>query len=71
MDAHKHTQYRSYILTRALCYIASLQQYLRPVEDVASAQDDCSKFAVSQSSTGTVTGAVIMVGFHAVFYRQR
>ncbi|XP_046891723.1 beta-secretase 1 [Hypomesus transpacificus] len=47
------------------------QQYLRPVEDVASAQEDCYKFAVSQSSTGTVMGAVIMEGFYVVFDRQR
>ncbi|XP_062408899.1 beta-secretase 1 [Sardina pilchardus] len=45
------------------------QQYLRPVEDVASAED-CYKFAVSQSSTGTVMGAVIMEGFYVVFDRQ-
>uniref|UniRef100_A0A8C9VYW0 Beta-secretase 1 n=1 Tax=Scleropages formosus TaxID=113540 RepID=A0A8C9VYW0_SCLFO len=47
------------------------QQYLRPVEDVASAEEDCYKFAVSQSSTGTVMGAVIMEGFYVVFDRQR
>ncbi|XP_055735811.1 beta-secretase 1-like isoform X2 [Salvelinus fontinalis] len=47
------------------------QQYLRPVEDMASAQEDCYKFAVSQSSTGTVMGAVIMEGFYVVFDRQR
>lgn len=49
----------------------SLQQYLRPVEDVASAQEDCYKFAVSQSSTGTVMGAVIMEGFYVVFDREK
>lgn len=48
-----------------------MQQYLRPVEDVASAQEDCYKFAVSQSSTGTVMGAVIMEGFYVVFDRER
>lgn len=48
-----------------------LQQYLRPVEDVASAQEDCYKFAVSQSSTGTVMGAVIMEGFYVIFDRER
>lgn len=47
------------------------QQYLRPVEDVATSQDDCYKFAVSQSSTGTVMGAVIMEGFYVVFDRAR
>lgn len=47
-----------------------MQQYLRPVEDVASAQEDCYKFAVSQSSTGTVMGAVIMEGFYVVFDRE-
>ncbi|XP_033488152.1 beta-secretase 1 isoform X1 [Epinephelus lanceolatus] len=47
------------------------QQYLRPVEDVASAQEDCYKFAVSQSSTGTVMGAVIMEGFYVVFDREK
>ncbi|KAG7270525.1 hypothetical protein CRUP_026417 [Coryphaenoides rupestris] len=47
------------------------QQYLRPVEDVASAQEDCYKFAVSQSTTGTVMGAVIMEGFYVVFDRER
>ncbi|XP_033970465.1 beta-secretase 1 isoform X2 [Trematomus bernacchii] len=46
------------------------QQYLRPVEDVASAEEDCYKFAVSQSSTGTVMGAVIMEGFYVVFDRE-
>lgn len=46
------------------------QQYLRPVED-ASVQEDCYKFAISQSSTGTVMGAVIMEGFYVVFDRQR
>ncbi|XP_040281869.1 beta-secretase 1 [Bufo bufo] len=45
------------------------QQYLRPVEDIATSQDDCYKFAVSQSSTGTVMGAVIMEGFYVVFDR--
>ncbi|XP_044525534.1 beta-secretase 1 isoform X3 [Gracilinanus agilis] len=45
------------------------QQYLRPVEDVATSQDDCYKFAISQSSTGTVMGAVIMEGFYVVFDR--
>lgn len=50
--------------------LSSLQQYLRPVEDVASAQEDCYKFAVSQSSTGTVMGAVIMEGFYVVFDRE-
>lgn len=49
----------------------STQQYLRPVEDVASAQEDCYKFAVSQSSTGTVMGAVIMEGFYVVFDREK
>nr|XP_014426108.1 beta-secretase 1 [Pelodiscus sinensis] len=49
----------------------SFQQYLRPVEDVATSQDDCYKFAISQSSTGTVMGAVIMEGFHVVFDRAR
>ncbi|MEQ2211217.1 hypothetical protein XENOCAPTIV_008366 [Xenoophorus captivus] len=49
----------------------SMQQYLRPVEDVASAQEDCYKFAVSQSSTGTVMGAVIMEGFYVVFDREK
>ncbi|XP_062364597.1 beta-secretase 1 isoform X4 [Cinclus cinclus] len=47
------------------------QQYLRPVEDVATSQDDCYKFAISQSSTGTVMGAVIMEGFYVVFDRAR
>nr|XP_057936915.1 beta-secretase 1 isoform X2 [Doryrhamphus excisus] len=47
------------------------QQYLRPVEDVASAQEDCYKFAVSPSSTGTVMGAVIMEGFYVVFDREK
>lgn len=47
------------------------QQYLRPVEDGASAQEDCYKFAVSQSSTGTVMGAVIMEGFYVVFDREK
>nr|KAF6464069.1 beta-secretase 1 [Rousettus aegyptiacus] len=47
------------------------QQYLRPVEDVATSQDDCYKFAISQSSTGTVMGAVIMEGFYVIFDRAR
>ncbi|KAM8927277.1 beta-secretase 1 [Pelodytes ibericus] len=47
------------------------QQYLRPVEDIATSQDDCYKFAVSQSSTGTVMGAVIMEGFYVVFDRAQ
>ncbi|MBN3312597.1 BACE1 secretase, partial [Atractosteus spatula] len=47
------------------------QQYLRPVEDVASSQEDCYKFAISQSSTGTVMGAVIMEGFYVVFDRAQ
>ncbi|XP_053547375.1 beta-secretase 1 [Bombina bombina] len=45
------------------------QQYLRPVEDITTSQDDCYKFAISQSSTGTVMGAVIMEGFYVVFDR--
>ncbi|XP_078726232.1 beta-secretase 1-like isoform X1 [Lampetra fluviatilis] len=44
-------------------------QYLRAVEDVASMLDDCYKFAISQSSTGTVIGAVVMEGFYVVFDR--
>ncbi|XP_029429974.1 beta-secretase 1 isoform X1 [Rhinatrema bivittatum] len=47
------------------------QQYLRPVEDVATSQDDCYKFAISQSSTGSVMGAVVMEGFYVVFDRAR
>ncbi|KAJ6653189.1 hypothetical protein lerEdw1_010062 [Lerista edwardsae] len=47
------------------------QQYLRPVEDVATSQDECYKFAISQSSTGTVMGAVVMEGFYVVFDRAR
>ncbi|XP_030076829.1 beta-secretase 1 isoform X2 [Microcaecilia unicolor] len=47
------------------------QQYLRPVEDVATSQDDCYKFAISQSSTGSVMGAVIMEGFYVVFDRAQ
>lgn len=41
------------------------------MEDVATSQDDCYKFAISQSSTGTVMGAVIMEGFYVVFDRAR
>lgn len=41
------------------------------MEDVATSQDDCYKFAVSQSSTGTVLGAVVMEGFYVVFDRAR
>lgn len=69
--------FHSDVLIKCLCGEAkmcvssgSLQQYLRPVEDVASAQEDCYKFAVSQSSTGTVMGAVIMEGFYVVFDRE-
>lgn len=36
---------------------------------MATSQDDCYKFAISQSSTGTVMGAVIMEGFYVVFDR--
>lgn len=54
----------------SVCLCVRAQQYLRPVEDVASAQEDCYKFAVSQSSTGTVMGAVIMEGFYVVFDRE-
>ncbi|XP_034024650.1 beta-secretase 1-like [Thalassophryne amazonica] len=59
------------LLTLFLLFSVYLQQYLRPVEDVASAQEDCYKFAVSQSSTGTVMGAVIMEGFYVVFDREK
>lgn len=38
---------------------------------MATSQDDCYKFAISQSSTGTVMGAVIMEGFYVVFDRAR
>ncbi|XP_061449248.1 beta-secretase 1 isoform X1 [Rhineura floridana] len=55
-------------LTKGLC-LHLLQQYLRPVEDVATSQDECYKFAISQSSTGTVMGAVVMEGFYVVFDR--
>lgn len=41
------------------------------MEDIATSQDDCYKFAVSQSSTGTVMGAVIMEGFYVIFDRAR
>lgn len=66
-------------LLHARCWVSDstfflffcMQQYLRPVEDVASAQEDCYKFAVSQSSTGTVMGAVIMEGFYVVFDREK
>lgn len=57
-------------LASCLCCLLS-QQYLRPVEDVATSQDECYKFAVSQSSTGTVMGAVIMEGFYVVFDRAQ
>ncbi|XP_036381529.1 beta-secretase 1-like [Megalops cyprinoides] len=46
------------------------QQYLRLVEKVASAGDDCYKFAISESDTGTVMGAIAMEGFYVVFDRQ-
>lgn len=62
----------SYLCMFSLSFcVLWVQQYLRPVEDVASAQEDCYKFAVSQSSTGTVMGAVIMEGFYVVFDRER
>lgn len=38
---------------------------------MATSQDECYKFAVSQSSTGTVMGAVIMEGFYVVFDRAQ
>lgn len=57
-------------MASCLCCLLS-QQYLRPVEDVATSQDECYKFAVSQSSTGTVMGAVIMEGFYVVFDRAQ
>lgn len=38
---------------------------------MATSQDECYKFAISQSSTGTVMGAVIMEGFYVVFDRAR
>lgn len=57
--------------TASPSWLACPQQYLRPVEDVATSQDDCYKFAISQSSTGTVMGAVIMEGFYVVFDRAR
>ncbi|KAG9329249.1 hypothetical protein JZ751_006388 [Albula glossodonta] len=47
------------------------QQYLRAVENVASEQDECYKFAVSESESGTVLGSVVMEGFYVVFDRQR
>ncbi|XP_041942526.1 beta-secretase 1-like [Alosa sapidissima] len=46
------------------------QQYLLPVEGMGLPHEDCYKFAVSQSSTGTVMGAVIMEGFYVVFDHQ-
>ncbi|KAI1903857.1 hypothetical protein AGOR_G00031540 [Albula goreensis] len=47
------------------------QQYLRAVENVASEHDECYKFAVSESESGTVLGSVVMEGFYVVFDRQR
>lgn len=45
------------------------QQYLRPVGELfdEAPDQDCFKFAISNSTTGTVIGAVAMEGFYVIF----
>ncbi|KAG1655900.1 Beta-secretase 1 [Nymphon striatum] len=47
-------------------------QYLRKMFDVdnETASHECYKFAVDESKTGTVLGAVIMEGFYVIFDRK-
>lgn len=49
----------------------SPQQYLRAVHDEFRDEvpDDCYKFAIAPSITGTVLGAVVMEGYYVVFDR--
>lgn len=51
----------------------SPQQYLRAVgsTQVGVVNDDCFKFAIAPSDTGTVLGAVVMEGFYVIFDRER
>ncbi|XP_064650764.1 beta-secretase 1-like isoform X2 [Lineus longissimus] len=51
----------------------SPQQYLRAIGNSydTSEYQDCFKFAVTASTTGTVLGAVVMEGFYVVFDRAQ
>nr|AHF49001.1 BACE1 [Branchiostoma floridae] len=48
----------------------SPQQYMRAVSDGLGRTEDCYKFAITSSDTGTVIGAVVMEGFYVVFDRE-
>ena len=50
----------------------SPQQYLRPVGEIndEGPDVDCFKFGISESTTGTVIGAVAMEGFYIIFDRN-
>ncbi|KAK3581004.1 hypothetical protein CHS0354_013898 [Potamilus streckersoni] len=50
----------------------SPQQYLRPVNDDndTSKEEDCFKFAITSSESGTVIGAIVMEGYYVIFDRQ-
>ncbi|XP_077985038.1 beta-secretase 1-like [Glandiceps talaboti] len=50
--------------------VISPKQYMRAVDDGSKSSDDCYKFAITTSSSGSVIGAVIMEGFYVVFDRQ-
>ncbi|XP_078671843.1 beta-secretase 1-like [Branchiostoma floridae x Branchiostoma belcheri] len=49
--------------------LISPQQYMRAVSDGLGRTEDCYKFAITSSDTGTVIGAVVMEGFYVVFDR--
>ncbi|KAL3885749.1 hypothetical protein ACJMK2_025791 [Sinanodonta woodiana] len=50
----------------------SPQQYLRPVGDDndTTKGEDCFKFAITSSESGTVIGAIVMEGYYVIFDRQ-
>ncbi|XP_070548494.1 beta-secretase 1-like [Ptychodera flava] len=50
--------------------LISPKQYMRKVDDGTSEADDCYKFAITTSSSGSVIGAVIMEGFYVIFDRH-
>nr|XP_002740155.2 PREDICTED: beta-secretase 1-like [Saccoglossus kowalevskii] len=57
-------------LSQVYKLIISPKQYMRKVDDVSNTINDCYKFAITTSASGTVIGAVIMEGFYVIFDRE-
>lgn len=58
--------------TAAFKLVISSQQYLRPVgKSNETVGQDCYKFAISSSDSGSVIGAVILEGYYVVYNRAK